>query len=195
MISANAALLVVDVQVGFLDPIWGKRNNPFAEQNMESLLLHWRMKRMPVFHIQHVSTEPRSPLRLNQSGVEIQEFAKPLPNEMHIIKNVNSAFIGTNLEEKLKQTACQELVIIGFTTDHCISTTTRMAANLGFKVFVVENATATFDRRGYNGKYFDANIIHQTALASLHQEFATVIDTEQLKIYLNLGTKDESIYR
>ncbi|HXX72684.1 MAG TPA: isochorismatase family protein, partial [Candidatus Acidoferrales bacterium] len=61
-----------------------------------------------------------------------------------------------------------------------VSTTARMAANLGFNTYVVSDGTATFDRTGPDGRKYDAEEIHAANLASLHKEFATVLDTEQL---------------
>lgn len=60
---AHAALIVIDVQAGFDEPRWGSRNNPQAEDNIARLLSVWRSGQRPVFHIQHMSTEPDSPLR------------------------------------------------------------------------------------------------------------------------------------
>jgi nicotinamidase-related amidase len=62
------------------------------------------------------------------------------------------------------------------TTDHCCSTTARMAGNLGFETWVLGNAMATFDRREPDGSTLPADLIHRSALASLHDEFAEVLD-------------------
>jgi nicotinamidase-related amidase len=91
---------------------------------------------------------------------------------------VNSAFIGTQLQVYLNVKLIKHLVIVGLTTDHCVSTTTRMAGNLGFKVTLVGDATATFDREGPDGQYFSADEIHAVHLASLHNEFCTVQNTD-----------------
>jgi len=94
---------------------------------------------------------------------------------------VNSAFIGTDLKERLDADGIRTVVIVGLTTDHCVSTTVRMAGNLGFDVFVVSDATATFNKKGFGGQDFPAELIHDTALASLDGEFATVVTTRSLE--------------
>jgi hypothetical protein len=55
-----------------------------------------------------------------------------------------------------------------------------MAENCGFEVYVVENATATFDRT-LNDEHFEAPIVHRTALAHLNQEFATIIPADEAR--------------
>ena len=105
---------------------------------------------------------------------------KPYPNEPIIQKQVNSAFIGTNLKELLDQKGLKTLVIVGLTTNHCVSTTTRMAGNFGYDTYVVADATATFDLMGHDGRTYKAKDIHTISLASLHQEFATVLNTADL---------------
>jgi len=84
------------------------------------------------------------------------------------------------LEERLHQKNIKTLVITGLTTNHCVSTTARMAGNLGFETYVISDATATFDRVGHDGKSYTAEEVHSISLANLHQEFAVIIDTENL---------------
>jgi nicotinamidase-related amidase len=174
------ALLPIDIQKGFLDPYWGIRNHPRAESAMEELIDYWRSRGWPIFHVQHLSVVPDSPLRPGQKGVEFMDFALPRTGEPVFQKQVNSGFIGTKLESALREKGIKKVVPLGFTTDHCVSTTTRMAANLGFEVDLSNEALATFDRCDYSGRRFDADTIHRTALASLHGEFATVYSQAEL---------------
>lgn len=181
--SDRPALILIDIQKAFYDvQYWGgQRNNPDAEINAGELLNVWRENDLPVFHIKHCSTIATSLLNEANRGNEFQDIVKPIQGEVVIKKNVNSAFIGTNLKEQLDNAKITKLVIVGLTTDHCVSTTTRMAGNFGFDTFLVSDATATFNKRGLDGQNFPAELIHETALASLNEEFATVVTTEFVK--------------
>lgn len=176
----GAALIVIDVQEGFDDPVWGRRNNPGAEACIARLLAAWRAARLPIFHIQHMSTSPVSPLRPGQPGNAIKRIAAPLPGEPVLRTTVNSAFIGTDLEARLRADHIESVVIVGLTTNHCVETSTRMAGNLGFRTWLVSDATATFDRTGPDGVRIPAEMLQVVTLANMHDEFAQVTTTDAL---------------
>lgn len=180
--SKNPALILIDIQKAFLnDDYWGgNRHNKDAEEVRGRVLQKWRELNLPIFHIRHSSVNPISLLNEANSGFAFNEHVRPLENETVITKNVNSAFIGTNLKELLDEKGIKTLVIVGITTNHCVSTTTRMAGNLGYEVFLLSDATACFDRVGINGEIYDAELIHLTTLANLNGEFATVLDSNKL---------------
>lgn len=153
--NTNPSLLLIDLQNGFEDEeYWGgNRNNKNAEANCKLLLDKWRELELPIYHIRHSSTNPDSPLHNSKIGFDFIAGLEPKNNELEIIKSVNSAFIGTDLDEQLKSNGINSIVIVGLTTNHCVSTTVRMAGNLGYKTIVVSDATATFDRIGVNGEF------------------------------------------
>lgn len=176
------ALLLIDIQKGFLEEeFWGgNRNNKDAEIICGKILNTWRELNLPLFHIRHSSVNPRSKLHPSNKGFDFNEQVTPLPDEPVITKHVNSAFIGTDLKDRLDTAKINTLVIAGLTTNHCVSTTVRMAGNYGYETYLIADATATFDRIGIKGEKYDAETIHLTSLASLKEEFATIWDFKKL---------------
>jgi len=179
-LALDAALLIVDMQLGFDNASWGRRNNPGAERRIAALLQHWRESLAPVIHVHHCSSSPTGCFRAGTRGIEPKPEALPRAGESVYLKSVNSAFIGTTLEIDLRRRRIGSLVVAGLTSNHCISTTVRMAGNLGFNTFVVADATAAFDRAGADGRLRAAEDVHNAALGDLHDEFAQVIYSERL---------------
>ncbi len=179
MAARRGTLLVIDVQQAFDDPSWGTRNNLDAEANIARLLASWRATGEPVVHVRHVNEGGIGRFARHGRGFQPKPDAREQEGEPVVLKTVNSAFIGTNLAELLTATG-GKVICVGLTTDHCVSTTVRMAANYGYTTTIVSDATATFERTGPDGQHWSAETMHSSALASLHDEFATVLTTEQL---------------
>ena len=179
-ISSNTILIIIDVQKAIDHPSWGRRNNPQAETNIAKLLEAWRSTQRPIVHVQHLSTDPRSTYRPNQEGAEFKDTVQPKNNEKIVDKHVNCAFIGTDLEQWLRNNHYQTLIITGVITNNSVETTVRVAGNLGFETCVVADATATFDKIDLEQTVHPAERVHALALANMHQEYATVIDTQTL---------------
>lgn len=158
--------------------MWGERNNPTAEQQAGALLNAWRRADQPRVHIRHDSQSADSPLRTDHSGFAFKPEFAPKNEEAVVVKRVNSALVGTELQLWLEDHGYQTLVVTDLTTDHCVSTTARMANNLGFCVIVITDAT--FERETPTGGAVPADENHRVALAQLRGEFATVADTEQV---------------
>jgi nicotinamidase-related amidase len=169
-------LIVIDVQRAFDDPSWGERNNPGAERNVARAIEAWRERGAPVIHVRHEGEGLFAP---GSESAEFKPEAKPRGEEPVLTKNVNSAFIGTDLEQRLRAGGVETVAIVGLTTDHCVSTTVRMAGNLGFETWLLEDSTATFERRTPHGERIPAETMHRTAIASLHDEFADVVETDE----------------
>ncbi|KAJ6092840.1 hypothetical protein N7486_008129 [Penicillium sp. IBT 16267x] len=214
-LSLPTALILIDNQTAFCAPEtishWGTtRSNPRYEANLQALLSTFRTARssssilLEVIHIFHSSVTPGSPLHPSNDGIRPLDFATPASDGSEPIfwKSVNSSFIGTNLEAYLREKGFRQIIVAGLTTDHCVSTTVRMAANLGVvdrlvdgeplrinsdgthvkdapvdkgRIVLVSDATATFGKGG-----FDSETIHKVSVASLDGEFCDVIGTEDI---------------
>ncbi len=180
-----AALILIDIQTGFDAAFWGARNNPGAEANATRLLAQWRNRDHPLCHVRHVSTEPGSPLSPATGGTAFKPDVTPDPGEEVFDKSVNSAFIGTRLEAHLQELGVREVVICGLTTPHCVSSSVRMAANLGFDVTLAHDACAAFARNadtGWRGGLpaYTPEAIHDAAISQLHGEFCTARATSAI---------------
>lgn len=179
-IHPNAALVAIDVQKGFDCDSWGQRNNPGMEANGRALIAAWRATGRPLIHTRHDSVTPGSPLAPGQDGNGFKAGFEPLSGELVVPKTVNSAFIGTDLEHRLRQSGIKSVVIVGATTNHCVETTTRMAGNLGFDAKLVRDATWTFDHAGLDGEAYTAEQIHRMSLANLAGEFAEIVTSAEV---------------
>lgn len=161
-------------------PDWGARNNSDAERNVARLLAHWRAQAWPLIHVCHDSREAGSHYRPGQKLHAFKPEALPLPGERVIAKTTNSAFIGTDLEQQLRQAGDKALVIAGVITNNSVEATVRMAGNLGFDAWLVEDACFTFGRKDWNGTWHSAQEVHAMSLANLDSEYCTVTTTDAL---------------
>ena len=173
----TATLILIDLQQGLLHPTYwgGALSSGDVPDKARSLLAHWRERGWPVRHVFHDSTTPESELHPSKPGNAPIAGLEPKAGESVYRKSVNSAFIGTMLEGDLRAAGERELVICGLTTNHCVSTSTRMAGNLGFAVRLVGDACAAHAQGG-----FDAATIHAVSLANLDGEFCEVVATDSL---------------
>ncbi len=176
-LPAHAALVIIDLQNAIDHPSWGVRNNPDAEKNIAALLGAWRGSGRPLYHVRHDSVEPDSQYRPGQPGNDFKPQAAPLTGETIIAKRTNSAFIGTSLESILRAAGHTLLFITGVITNNSVEATVRMAGNLGFDVFLIEDACFTFGRHDWNGTFRTAADVHAMSLANMDGEYCTVIKT------------------
>src|ERR1700738_1300902 len=181
------ALIVIDVERAFdqWEAAGKRRNNPDAVARIVDLLTAFRERRVPIFHIRPQGTRPTSSFLPEGAGYPVKDEARERDGEPVIVKRVNSAFIGTDLEGQLHAGDIRTLVICGATTNHCVETTTRMAANLGFDARLVRDATWTFDRVGPDGDAHSAAEIHAMTLANLNGEFARIVSASEAIAALN----------
>ncbi len=180
MLPKTTALLFIDVQKAWDEPYWGRRNNPDAEANMARLAAAFRAQGLDVVHVGHDSRDPNSPLFPGEPGNAFKAGTEPLAGEAVFRKSAHCAFVGTGLEAHLREHGIDRLVIAGFTTNHCVSTTARLSCDLGFKTVVVRDACATFELDDMDGNRMTAEALHEAGLTELHGEFAMVLPTEAI---------------
>jgi len=176
----GAAFLLIDLQKAIDHPSWGQRNNPAAEIEIGRLLAHWRGQCWPVWHVRHDSTDPASPYRPGQPGNDFKPETAPIAGEPIIAKRTNSAFIGTDLEARLRAAGHDALVVAGVITNNSVEATMRMAGNLGFAAYLVADGCFTFARRDWNGVLRSADDVHAMSLANLDGEYCTVVTAAAL---------------
>lgn len=174
--AGDMALVLIDVQQGFdlQEQAGARRNNAEADAQIAMLLEGFRRRRAPVFHIRHHSREPGSVFAPSGRGILPKPVANEQAGEAVMVKSVNSAFIGTALEDRLRAAGIRRLVLCGATTNHCVETTARMAGNLGFETILAEDACWTYDRAGGTRAVDRAETIHAMTLANLEGEFARI---------------------
>ena len=176
------ALVVIDVQKAIDHESWsryGARNNPEAERNIARLLARWREKAWPIYHVRHDSHEPQSAYRPGQPGHEFKAEARPLPGETIVAKQTNSAFVGTGFEAMLRAAGHDVLAVAGVITNNSVEATVRMAGNLGFETYLVEDACFTYARPDWTGRVRSAEEVHAMSLANLDGEYCRVVTTEE----------------
>ncbi len=186
--SAPQALLVIDVQRGFLDPdFWGPTANPQAEENVAALVRHWtETGRGPVVLVRHDSPRAGSPLAAGHAGNALQDFLDPDAADLLVVKEVNSAFYGSpDLRSWLEEAGIGDLVLCGIQTNMCVETTARMGGNLGYAVTVALDATRTFDLvahvPGTGEVRISAEELMRTTAVNLQGGgFATVLSTAEV---------------
>jgi nicotinamidase-related amidase len=181
-LSRNAALVVIDVQQGFDDPVWGPRDNPEAEANIGRLVAAWGDASRPVVLVRHDSRSAGSPLSPGTPGNALKPVVADAPHDLFVTKHVNSAFYGDpDLDTWLRDRGVDELVVCGIQTNMCVETTARMAGNLGYRVILPIDATHTFDLDGPGGlRLTAAELARATAVNLAGGGFAEVVTTDEV---------------
>src|SRR6266404_1658275 len=168
----HAVLLSIDMQQAFNCPPWPCRWNDEVDANGLALLAEWRSAGRPIIHVRHDSLQPGSTLARGASGNQFRPGFGPGEGEQLIVKNVNSAFIGTDLDTRLGKLGARHVVAFGISTDMCVSTTVRMGANLGWDMVLVPDACDCFDLPcPYGGDWIPAEQVQAAHVATLAYEF------------------------
>lgn len=144
MRSMKTALLVIDIQDSFkIDPArWATRSNPAFEENVTKLIATFREAGEPIVWVLHNDPDPG--FRPGDPEVRLMSFLDRRDDEPLIVKNTRNAFTSTDLQQRLDAPGVKRVVVCGISTEQCCETTTRVAADLGYEVDFVTEATLTF---------------------------------------------------
>ena len=154
---ATAALVLIDIQQGFAEPVWGRRNNPDAEANVGRLVAAWTAAGRPIVRVRHASTSAGSPLAPDRPGHAYHPVVADITPALEVTKSVHSAFLGTpDLHAWLQENGIREIVVTGVQTNRCCETTARWAGDLGYAVRFAIDATYTFDEDGLTAEELSA---------------------------------------
>lgn len=176
----SAVLVLVDFQRAFDSAPWPRRWNAEVDANATEVLTAFRRARIPVIHVRHDSVEPGSTLRPGQPGHAFRQGLEPREGEPIVAKSVNSAFIGTDLNLRLRRMSAETVLVCGISTDMCVSTTVRTGANLGWNIVLIGDACDCFDLPKKDGGVHPAELVHEVHLATLAFEFCNVATREEV---------------
>lgn len=177
----GAVLLPIDMQKAIDLPGRPRRGNPALDANGLKLLELWRAKGLPIVHVQHASVEPESWFRPGHEGYALRPGFEPRSGEALVVKSVNSAFIGTDLDLRLRRLGAKRVVCFGWAADMCVSTTIRTGANMGWEMVMVADACDCSDLPDALGEgIVPAEEIFRAHVATLAADFCRVVSTGEL---------------
>lgn len=176
----RSALLVVDAQDSFqVGPRWPRRSNPNFERNVDALIRAWRKASLPVFFILH--TDGDAGFRRDSPELRLMDFIQRRDSEPLLVKDTKNSFTSTDLQKRLDALGVTRVVVAGIQTEQCAETTTRVAADLGYDVDYVTEATLTFPivNKSTGEELSCADIIHRTEFV-LRDRFARIATVREL---------------
>jgi nicotinamidase-related amidase len=178
---AQSALLVVDAQDSFkATPRWERRNNLEFEKNVGALIEAYRAAGLPVVFFLH--TDSDEGFATDSPFFKLMDFIKPLPDEPVLIKNTRNCFTSTPLQPYLLEKGVRRVTIAGIQMEQCCETTARVAADLGYAVDFVTEATMTFPIPNWDspGQELGVDAIRERTEYALRRRFARITTVVQL---------------
>lgn len=172
---SDSVLLMVDCQNTYRTGIMQLTNVEPALLEAQKLLQRARKSNIPIIHIRH-DGGAGSPYDLDEEIGQISAEVAPIDGEMVITKSFPNAFVQTELDERLRMLAIENIVLAGFMTHMCINSTAHGGFNLGYQPTVVASATATRPLQAANGKMLTAEQVQDGAIASTRDLYAAIVD-------------------
>jgi len=177
----QSALLVIDAQQSFtVRPNWVRRANLAFEANVSALVDAYRAARLPVFYFLH--TDGDAEFALDSPHLRLMDFLSPRPGEPVMLKDTRNCFTSTTLQAKLVGLGVRRLAITGIQLEQCCETTARVAADLGYAVDFVVDATDTFPIANPDvaGEELGVDAVIERTVYALRRRFARIVSTAAL---------------
>jgi nicotinamidase-related amidase len=177
----QSALLVIDAQDSFkVGPRWARRNNHRFEHNVSALIDAYRAAGLPIIFFLHTDSDPG--FERDSVHLRLMDFLRPNDNEPVMLKDTRNAFTSTTLQAKLLALDVRRLAVTGISMEQCCETTTRVAADLGYAVDFVLDATMTFPIPNHDvpGEELGVEAIEERTAYALRRRFARIVTTETL---------------
>ena len=178
---AQSALLVIDAQDSFkVGPRWGRRNNPAFEKNVSALVEAYRAAHLPVVFFLH--TDSDEAFAKDSPSFKLMDFLKPGRDEPVMVKNTRNCFTSTSLQPYLIDKGVRRVSITGIQMEQCCETTARLAADLGYAVDFVTEATMTFPIPNWDkpGEELGVDAIRERTEYALRRRFARITTVAQI---------------
>lgn len=174
---SDSVLVIVDAQRGYTEGALALPGIGPAADNIAALLKRARAAGTPVIHVVQHGKPGGAVFASDSTAIEIIPALQPAPGETVIIKRLPSSFTGTTLAATLEKSGRKNLIVVGFMTHMCVSTTVRAALDHGYRCTVVANACGTRDLPDGHGGVIAAADLHRMELAALADRFATIVES------------------
>lgn len=178
--TGSTALLVIDFQNEYFSGKMPIPEGKAALENAKRLIEMADASDMPVFHIQHLTPSGAPIFAEDSSSADFHADLQPAANHAVVRKTSISVFPTTDIDAQLKAKGIKTLIVSGLMTHACVAGAARDAVPLGYDVIVANDACATRDVDGADGKTVPHGLLHQASLASLADTFADVQSTNAI---------------
>jgi len=188
----QSALLVIDAQQSFtVRPRWARRANHAFEANLSALVDAHRAAGLPIFYFLH--TDGDAEFALDSPHLRLMDFLSPRPGEPVMLKDTRNCFTSTTLQAKLVGLGVRRLAITGIQLEQCCETTARVAADLGYAVDFVVDATDTFPIANTDapGEELGTDAVIERTIYALRRRFARIVSTATLVNELSALSKPQ----
>jgi nicotinamidase-related amidase len=178
---SESALLVIDAQDSFkVSDRWARRNNKDFEKNVGRLVELYRQHRLPVIYFLHSDDDPG--FERGGPHYKLMDFLAPRSSEPVLHKDTRNVFTSTGLSALLMEKGVRRVVIAGIQMEQCCETSARVAADLGYAVDFVTEATMTFPIPNHDkpSEELDVDAIRERTEYALRRRFATIATVDSI---------------